>query len=370
MKKRRNKGYGAGFFRHERKQRWSLTVVFSLIVLAILLAAIALAAGAVYVLVSLGALDRDGEDIGMLSVILLMAGISLVLGWVIVFFSSRLPLKPINELINKMNRLASGDFRARLKFGSALEKHSAFNEIETSFNRMAQELENTEMLRSDFINNFSHEFKTPIVSIAGLAKLLRRGNLTEEQRLQYLQSIEEASMRLSDMATNVLNLTKVENQNILTDLSTFNLSEQLRSAVLLLEGKWTKKQIDWRIDLEEYEITANAELLRQVWLNLVENAIKFSPVGGRVELEIASTGAQFAVTVRNEGAPIPPDARERIFQKFYQADESHSAEGNGIGLAIVKRIVDLHDGRIEVTSEDGFNSFTVCLPRQGKNTKN
>ncbi len=370
MKKRENKKHGAGLFRHERKQRWSLTIVFSLIVLAILLAAIALAAGAVYVLVFFGVIQSSESELGMLHIVLLMGGISLVLGWIIVFFSSRLPLKPINELINKMNRLASGDFRARLQFGSALENHSAFNEIETSFNRMAQELENTEMLRGDFINNFSHEFKTPIVSIAGLAKLLRRGNLTEEQRLQYLQSIEEESMRLSYMATNVLNLTKVENQTILTDLTTFNLSEQLRSAVLLLEGKWTKKEIDWQIDLEEYEITANAELLRQVWINLVENAIKFSPVGGRITLEIASTGAQFAVTVRNQGEPIPVEVRERIFQKFYQADESHATEGNGIGLAIVRRIVTLHEGEIDVACEGGVNSFTVRLPKQRENRVN
>ena len=198
-------------------------------------------------------IDVNGE-LPLTTVILFMSLVSMVLGGVIAFFSSRIPLKPINNLINKMNRLAAGDFKARLHFGNVLSSHSAFNEISTSFNKMAEELENTELLRNDFINNFSHEFKTPIVSITGFAGLLSKGNLTEEQKAVYIRSIEEESKRLAAMATNMLNLTKVENQTILTDISSFNLSEQIRSAVLLLEDRWTRKNIDLQPDFDEYII--------------------------------------------------------------------------------------------------------------------
>jgi signal transduction histidine kinase len=262
-----------------------------------------------------------------------------------------------------MNRLASGDFRVRMQFGRPFGNHPTFIELTDSFNKLAEELQNTEMLRTDFINNFSHEFKTPIVSIAGFAKLLKKGNLTEEQKIAYLDAIEEESLRLSYMATNVLNLTKVENQTILTDVTSYNLSEQLRASVLLLEGKWTKKEIDLCLDFEEYTIEANEELLKQVWINLIDNAVKFSPMGGAVVIGISELEDRLCVSIGNTGQPIPPDKLPRIFNKFYQADESHASEGNGIGLAIVKRVVDLHGGEVHVSSNGDMTVVTVELPK-------
>ena len=352
--------FNSNFLRfRERKNRWSLTLVFSLIVFLVLFSAIALTSVSVYVLYYFDVIQVVEEDLGMGTIILLMSLISLVLGAALSFLFSKIPLKPINTLINKMNRLAAGDFKARL----ALYNHPAFHEISTSFNRMAAELESTEVLRGDFINNFSHEFKTPIVSIAGFAKLVRRGNLTEEQKQQYLASIEEESMRLSYMATNVLNLTKVENQKILAEVTKYNVSEQIRSAVLLLEGKWSKKNIDLQLDFDEYEIEANEELLKQVWINLIDNAVKFAPDGGSVVLDIADEEAELRISIGNTGEEIPPEKLERIFHKFYQADESHAAEGNGIGLAVVKRVVSLHGGKIEVARKDGMTIFDVTLPK-------
>jgi signal transduction histidine kinase len=228
---------------------------------------------------------------------------------------------------------------------------------------MAQELQNTEVLRSDFINNFSHEFKTPIVSIAGFAKLLKRGNLTDEQKNEYIDIIEEESLRLSYMATNVLNLTNVENQTILTDVSEFNLSEQIRSAVLLLEDKWSRRKLEMYIDFDEYMIFANEELLKHVWINLLDNAIKFSPEYGVLGIKIEEINEFLYVSISNSGDPIPSELREKIFNKFYQADESHSSEGNGIGLAIVKRVVELHNGIVSVQSKDNLTTFTVKLPK-------
>ena len=348
----------------EQTSRTSLTIILSVFVFVIIFSAIALTALGLWLLTMAGVtVDMDGE-LQLGQVILFMSLISLVIGAVIAFFGSRIPLRPVNELINKMNRLATGDFKTRLKFGKTISSYSAAKELTTSFNTMAEELENTEMLRNDFINAFSHEFKTPIVSITGLANLLESGALTEEQRVQYARAIREESMRLSSMASNILILTKVENQTILTDLSSFNLSEQVRSAVLLLEEKWTCKNVDLQLDFDEFMIEANEEMLKQVWINLIDNAVKFVPDCGTVELKISDTGKNLYINVSNTGSEIPPDKQKKIFHKFYQADESHATKGNGIGLAIVKRIVELHKGDITLSSADGITTFTVVLPKK------
>lgn len=348
----------------EKTSRTSLTIVLSLFVFGIIFSAISLNTMGLWILNKAGVLtDADGE-LGLSQSILLMSVISLIIGAVITFFSSRIPLKPVNELINKMNRLASGDFKTRLHFGQTMSSHPAVKELTASFNTMAEELENTEMLRGDFINSFSHEFKTPIVSIMGFANLIESGDLTEEQRGRYARAIREESLRLSVMASNVLSLSKVENQTILTEISHFNLSEQIRSALLLLEEKWSGKGIELQIDFDEYFIEANEELLKQVWINLIDNAVKFAPAGGTVGLDVLPQGDSLCVTVRNTGSEIPPEKQEKIFHKFYQADESRATRGNGIGLAIVKRIVELHQGEIGVVSENGVTAFTVTLPKE------
>lgn len=349
---------------NEQKQRFSLTLLFGAVVFLILLTAIVISVLAMFLLAWLGIIGSESGEIRFGSVLLFMSVISLIIGFLIALVLGKIPLSPINKLVNGMNSLAAGNFKTRIEYGGLIERHPTFSEITESFNTLAEELENTEVLRSDFINNFSHEFKTPIVSIAGFAKLLKKGNLTEEQRAQYLDAIEEESMRLSYMATNVLNMTKVENQTILTDVTSFNLSEQVRAALLLLEGAWSKKNIELRLDFDEYEIEANEELLKQVWINLIDNAVKFVPRCGTVSLDIREKGDMLSVRISNTGKEIDPEKIDKIFNKFYQADESHAGEGNGIGLAIVKRIVELHDGRVAVESRNGMTSFTVELPRK------
>lgn len=264
-------------------------------------------------------------------------------------------------MIRSIRALAAGEYNTRLYFGNPLKKHPTFWALSESFNTLAEELQNTEMLRSDFINNFSHEFKTPIISIAGFAKLLKRGKLSENQKLEYMDIIEEESLRLSYMATNVLNLTKVENQAILTDVTTYNLSEQVRSCVLLLENRWMKKHLEFLLEFDEYEIQANEELLKQVFINLIDNAIKFSTEYGAVEIRIKEINKGYKISISNAGEEIPQESIRKIFNKFYQADESHAAEGNGVGLAIVKKIVELHKGSIEVKSENGITTFEIYL---------
>jgi signal transduction histidine kinase len=240
----------------ERKGRLSLTLLIAVLVFAIQLFSVVVAIAIIAILMKTGIINELSEELlSLRNALFLMSAISLLAGALLATFSGKLYLRPVNRLINYMNRLASGDFKARIQFGKPIASHPAFQEIETSCNKMAEELERTEMLRSDFINNFSHEFKTPIVSIAGFAKLLKRGNLSPEQQQEYLEIIERESLRLSAMATNVLDMTKVENQSILTDVTRFNLSEQLRSCVLmLLEGKWKSKAIDFSVEFEEHMI--------------------------------------------------------------------------------------------------------------------
>ena len=353
------------FKNRDRKQRYSLILMFSLLVFGILLVAVTLAAVFAWLLVRFDVIKSVSDSAKPSVFASLMVGISVVMGMVIAFFAIRLPLGPINKLINQINRMSDGEYDAKVNFSPAINRINSFKELSDSFNKLSDELKNTELLRSDFINNFSHEFKTPIVSILGFARLLKRGNLSEEQKAQYINAIEEESLRLSYMATNVLSLTRVENRRILTDVSKFNLSEQLRSSILLLEDKWVKKELELDIDIGEFEIEANEELLKEIWINLLDNAIKFADVGGRVSLKISETGETLEISIGNTGSEIPEDAADKIWRKFYQADESHASEGNGIGLAIVKRIVELHSGNISVNSENKFTEFTVELPKKG-----
>lgn len=298
--------------------------------------------------------------------ILIHMAVSLLIGVLISLGAVAVLLRPVRNLISSMNQLAGGDFGARIQVGPVMKKSRTFVAAAESFNSLAQQLESTELLRSDFINNFSHEFKTPIVSIAGFAKLLRRGNLDPQQQGEYLRIIEEESLRLSYMATNVLNLTKVENQTILTGVSSYNLSEQMRGCMLLLEREWEHKDLDLQLEFGEYQIRANEELMKQVWINLLDNAIKFAPEGHTVRVSIAAVPEGLEVRVTNTGSQIPREKQDKIFNKFYQADESHVTKGNGVGLAIVKRIVQLHGGTVAVHSEQEVTTFVVTLPQQGE----
>ena len=263
--------------KEEKKGRMTLTLLLSGSVFLVTLVTLGIIGIVLLAADKLGLLSRWMEHASILSFFGIIALISLIGGTLLTVFLGTFPLRSINRMTEGLHRLASGDYKARIVPGKILGSIRPIREMIDSFNTTAQELEGTEMLRSDFINNFSHEFKTPIVSIAGFAGLLKQGNLDEQEQKEYLNIIESESRRLAYMATNVLNLTKVENQTILTDVSVFNLSEQLRTCVLLLEAKWEQKNLEMNLELEEHTISGNQELLRQVWVNLLDNAIKFSP---------------------------------------------------------------------------------------------
>ena len=300
------------------------------------------------------------EDIPRLWQLISLAFLAVVIGAAVAAAFSRIPLKPLRKIAEAADRLAAGDFSARinLKMGGELQ------ELNTSFNNMANELEQSQMLRSDFINNFSHEFKTPITSIRGFAKMIREHNLSREETDEYLDIIIAESDRLVDLSANVLNLSKVENQTILTNAAEFNLSEQMRRVIVLLENRWEEKNLFINLNCSEVYINGNEEMLKQVWINLIDNAIKFADKDSEINITILQ-GAKFvSVTVSDRGEVIVPEVLGRIFDKFYQGDTSHGVKGNGLGLAVAAKIVDLHKGSISVIrSDEEQTAFEVRLRR-------
>ena len=255
-------------------------------------------------------------------------------------------------------KLSEGDFSSRIELG----KYYGMKNLTNNFNALAKELENNEILRTDFVSDFSHELKTPIVSISGLIGLMKNENLSYEKRRHYLTVMEEEANRLTQMTSNALYLSKIETQGILTNRNTYNVSEQIRSSVLLLERKWSKKDIEFSLEFDEYTIFANEDMLKQVWVNLIDNAIKFSNQNGLITITINKCEKELEITVQNNGPAIEESDYELIFNKFYQCDKSRATEGNGIGLSIVKHIITLHSGRIGVACKDGKTTFTVTLP--------
>ncbi|MCM1263462.1 MAG: HAMP domain-containing histidine kinase [Butyrivibrio sp.] len=343
--------------------RLALTIFFAIIIFFVFFLASLIAGGILFFLIKydLPVLGRELPRPEM--VIFRMMAWSTVLGVILSFILSKISLRPVNRVIDAMNMLAHGEFKTRLEFHTIFGYHPTATEVADSFNHMAEELEKTEMLRSDFVNNFSHEFKTPIVSIAGFADLLLEEKLTDEEKQEYLRIISEESHRLSDMATNVLNLTKIENQAILTNVTRFNISEQIRNCLLLLESKWTEKDLMLDVDFAEYQYSGNREMLQQVWLNLIDNAVKFADPGGILQIDITETPDDLFISVSDTGQEIPQESISHIFNKFYQADKSHAAVGNGIGLSIVKAIIELHGGKVIPMSDGRKTVFTVVLPK-------
>lgn len=340
-----------------RVKKFRLSMLFALVVLLIMLSTSALVFLGGHLLVSLGVLSNHQFD--RLPIILFSAA-SIAVGTVLAMIFSEKPLKPMREIMEAVDRIAAGDYTVRIDLRGPEE----FRTLSRKFNHMAEEIGSVEMLRTDFVNNFSHEFKTPIVSIRGFAKALKWEELSEEERKEYLGIIISESERLSVLASNVLYLSRIEKQSILTNKRRFNLSEQLRLVIALLDQKFTEKQLEVVFDGEETGICGNEEMLKQVWINLLDNAIKFSPAGGKIGIRVREDADGVSVRISDQGTGISPAAKAHIFDKFYQEDMSHSVSGNGLGLAIVEKIIRLHNGNISVRSSDKGSVFEVCIPME------
>ena len=272
-------------------------------------------------------------------------------------------VRPVREVKKAMHRVEKGDFSQRLEITGF---NGEIDELIESYNKMAQELGGIEMFRENFINSFSHEFKTPIVSIQGFAKQLKKENLSEEKKQEYIDIIISESKRLTNLSSNILMLSKLENQQIITDKTSFSLDEQIRNCILLLEKQWTAKDISFDIDMQEIQYTTNAEMLSQVWVNIIGNAIKFSPEGSSIRVKLFKEGDVITAEITDRGIGMDQQTISHIFERFYQGDRAHASEGNGLGLPLVKRIVELCNGNIRVESQYGKGTnFIVTLPENG-----
>lgn len=331
---------------------------FSLIVFAILTLSSLLVGTLAYIATVLGFIGRLRIDIPLLIVLMFIT--SLIVGTIITIFVSKHVLRPIDELSRAMEQVSHGDFSVRLDEQS----FPVFMlRINTTFNHMAHELGAIETLRSDFVSNVSHEIKTPLSAIEGYAMLLQDDSLTNDERHEYTDRIIDGSKRLSTLVANILMISKIESENVSVSKNTYRIDEQVRKNLLSIEPKWTEKNIEFDIDMDSIEFTAVESLMNHVFINLIDNAVKFSPHGGTVGIRLTEREGILAFEISNSSPPLSDEAMEHMFDKFYQGDTSHRSEGNGLGLALVKNIVQLHKGSIHGrNAPDGLIVFTVELP--------
>ena len=299
--------------------------------------------------------------ITMLNVILLSAAMATI-DYLRRKFTVERPVMKITEAANKM---IEGDFTVRVKPIAKFATDDSFNEIIDCINKMAEELSGVETLRADFIANVSHEMKTPLAVMQNYGTLLQAEDLSDEKRMEYAKGVTDASHRLAEMMTNILKLSRLENQQIFPETTKFDLSEQLCECLLQFENVWEKKNIEIETDIaENVKVEADAELLGLVWNNLFSNAFKFTEEGGTVSLSLTTTEHHAIIKVKDTGCGMTAEVGSHIFEKFYQGDTSHSVQGNGLGLALVKRVIDIMQGEISVESVVGKGSvFTVKIRR-------
>ena len=273
--------------------------------------------------------------------------------------------RPVKQILEAADKVMAGDFSVRIEPVKDFAGETGFNEVIRCFNKMTEELAGTETLRTDFIANVSHELKTPLAVIGNYATMLQRPGITEEERQEYAKAISQSSRRLAQLITNILKLNKLENQQIFPQTQEFDLGEQLCQCLLQFEDAWEQKELNIETDLEEdVRLRSDPELLSLVWNNLISNAVKFTPRGGTIGVTLKTEGNYVAVSVRDTGCGIKPEVGQHIFEKFYQGDTSHATQGNGLGLALVKRVVDILAGQISVESTYGRGStFTVKFRR-------
>ncbi|MBQ8626957.1 MAG: HAMP domain-containing histidine kinase [Agathobacter sp.] len=273
--------------------------------------------------------------------------------------------KPMKRIQDALDKVVAGDFSTRIDYIKGPDSGNEFDEVITLLNHMIEELSGVETLRTDFVANVSHELKTPMAVMQNYGTLLQGPDISTEQRVEYGKAITEQTRRLSTLIVNILKLNKLENQQIYPNTEEFDLCEQLCECMLEHESVWEKKEIDIETDLaEEVYVEADKELLSLVWNNLMSNALKFTESGGTVSIRLYKDESYAYVQVKDTGCGMTPETGQNIFKKFYQGDTSHATKGNGLGLALVKRVIDICKGEISVSSTLGVGStFTVRLNR-------
>lgn len=294
--------------------------------------------------------------LGLFILIAIFFVISVVTGIAIFYRFNQLFLRPLDDLSSALKEVEKGNYDVTVTTDVQVRE---LYRLMHGFNQMAKEISSVELLKKDFISYFSHEFKTPITSIRGFSRQIKERELDPNKQKEYIDIIYRESDRLIRMSSNVLTLTKLEHQQILTDVKSYNLGEQLRRTVLLLEKQWTEKELDLDVDIDDVDIQNNEEIIKQIWVNVLSNAIHYSQPGSKLKLSCRADAQAVKVRIRDYGAGMPDAVRERIFEKFYQGDASHGERGNGLGMSIVKRIIDLCGGKIVIKSQVGKGTTVI-----------
>lgn len=285
---------------------------------------------------------------------------SLIIAIIATHFLSKMFFDPVKDLREGMQKIADGHFDTRLETKSTSDE---IQEVFAGFNMMAQELESTEILQTDFVSNVSHEFKTPINAIEGYTMLLQSTDNIDEVENEYIEKILFNTRRLSSLVSNILLLSKLENQSIQTGQERYSLDEQIREDILALEAAWEPKNIEFDVDLDSVVYLGNKNIMHHVWSNLLSNAVKFSPNGGTIKIRLQKKDGKVIFVLEDQGPGLSEEAQKHLFDKFYQADTSHKEEGNGLGLSLVKNILNLCGGAISAANiTEGGCRFTVILP--------
>lgn len=338
----------------------SLWAAFAAFVFFIILTSSGILFSITYAMVQLGYLSKGEPSPIVPTITLLTMGICIAS--TVNFWVGKKVLKPISAFSKAMMDVAKGNFGGRLNYDGVVAE---LNEMSANFDTMVHELGNIETLRSDFVVSVSHEFKAPLTSIEGYATIIQNPELTNEQKNECAQIIIESTKQLAKLSSNILMISDLENKEIITKKNEFRLDEQIRQAILLLEPIWSSKKINFNIDLNLAGYFGNAELMMQIWLNVIGNAIKFTPKNGEISIGLKNISNHLKVTVSDTGIGMSSDVQKHIFDKFYQADRSGNTDGNGLGLSLVKRIVDLCQGSIQVDSSLGRGTtFILEFPRK------
>ena len=302
----------------------------------------------------------DKFDVSLLIPTIFILALSILLGTSLSLFMGFRILKPISDFCDASKQVANGDFSIRLKENSPIHDMKMMSK---NFNSMVKELSGIETLRSDFVNNVSHEFKTPLSAIAGYATLLQNSDLTKAEQNHYTNYIISSSMQLSKLTNNILSLAKLENQEIITDKKMYRLDEEIRKSILLLEPEWILKDILFNIDLPKQSYYGNSVIMRQVWANLIGNAIKYSDKYGEISITLKKDIETISIIISDKGIGMTSETQKHLFEKFYQGDSVRKNEGNGLGLSLVDRILNLCECKLLVESQIGVGTkMTVILP--------
>lgn len=337
------------------KHTFKASVVFSFFIFLSLTISMVLMGLLTMTLFHLGLIHDSMKEL----IFLLSGVVSVIVGTIFSRVAGKRPLSYIFAINDAAKEVVKGNFDVQLDENTPVAELSS---MAHNFNVMVKELANTEIFRKDFIENVSHEFKTPLSAIEGYAMLLQKKSLSEEKRTEYTERILLNTRRLSSLTGNILLLARLENQDIAIKKESYSLDEQLREAILLFETQWTTKELDLDIDLCSADYSGNKELLMQVWQNIIGNAIKFVSPHGKVQILLKREQKNYKVSIADNGIGMDDETKKRVYEKFYQADSSRTGAGNGLGLTLAKRIVDLHNGTIEVSSKAGEGTvFTVTL---------